>query len=559
MNHFSPRRRSGRKAPSLALATVLSFSVVSACSSASSQEGEGEEPKNSITHLEPQAFNTLYPPAAGFYPNGAIVNNITARLLYQDPQTLELSPWIATELPEVNEDATVYTFNIRTDVTYSDGSELTAQNVVDNIDLFALGDSERMLTSSEQISYYSHGEVVDEDTVRFHFDQPAPGFAQATSSFNAGLLADSTLALGNEGFAPGSATQVHGAGPFYITEEEIGQKVVLTAREDYDWAPPAREHQGPARLDEIRYIVAEEASVRIGALVSGQADTARQIDAPEEALLEERGVNVVSQDTNGMVNQLIFRFRHPLLEDQRVRQAIIHGIDREEILHTLFSESYPRATSVMAEDALGYRKQPDEAYTYDPQEAERLLEEAGWTPGEDGVLVKDGQRLSLTIDEALPQPRSREVITKVQEHLARIGIEIHLNPGDQATQTAASRDIETIQIRHTMVARADYDVIKSMYQSEFRNEMLNYDSITDSLGDEHLESLLNAVAAAPGEQERAEIAGEIQDYITQNSYVLPLFEEPVVYGVQPYVEGFQPESIARPDFYEAYIKEGARD
>src|SRR5699024_11734242 len=47
---------------------------------------------NEITYLEPQFFRTLYPPAAGFYPNGAVVNQITDRLLYQDPETLELSP-----------------------------------------------------------------------------------------------------------------------------------------------------------------------------------------------------------------------------------------------------------------------------------------------------------------------------------------------------------------------------------------------------------------------------------------------------------------------------------
>ena len=546
-----------RRALTLVVPSAVVVALLSACSSGDSIKND--ESKATITHLEPQAFNTLYPPAAGFYPNGAIVNNITARLLYQDPQSLELSPWIATDLPEINDNATVYTFNIRTDVTYSDGSALTAQNVIDNIDLFALGDSERMLTSSEQISNYSHGEVVDEDTVRFYFDQPAPGFAQAVSSFNAGLLSDSTLALGNEGFAPGSATNVHGAGPFHITEEDIGQKLVLTARDDYNWAPPAREHQGPARVDEIRYIVAEESSVRVGALLSGQADTARQIDPPEEPLLNDRGIEVVSQNTNGMVNQLGFRFRHPLLEDKRVRQAIIHGIDREEILHTLFSDSYPLATSVMAKDARGYRKQPDEAYEYDPEKSKELLSEAGWELGDDGVLVKDGQRLSLTVNEAIPQPRSREVITKVQEQLARIGIQIHLNPGDQATQNAARLDINTIQIRHTMVARADYDVIKSMYQSEFRNVLLNYDSVTETLGDEHLESLLNAIAAAPAESKREDIAGEIQDYLREQAYVLPLFEEPVVYGVQPYVKGFAPESVARPDFYEAYIEEDARD
>lgn len=544
--------RAARRAGAVLATVALSAGLV-AC--AGQHEGQGHTPADgtwdSITYLEPQTFNTLYPPAAGFYPNGVIVNQITDRLLYQDPDTLELSPWIATELPEVNADATEYTFKIRTDVTYSDGSPLTAQNVVNNIDLYGLGDKSRTLTSSEQITNYERGEVLSPDTVRFHFSAPAPGFAQAVSSYNAGLLSDATIAKNNQGFAPGSATQISGSGPFTIVEEELGTSLVLQAREDYSWAPPAREHQGPARLDEIRLVVAQEQSVRIGGLVAGQADIARQIDAPEEKHLENAGYEVLAAPTNGMNNQLMFRFRNPKVSDIRVRQAIIHGIDREEILYTLFSDSYVMATSSMARNGQGYKEQPAEAYAYDPERSKKLLDEAGWVPGSDGIRVKDGLRLSLNINEALPQPRSREVITKVQEHLLRIGVEITLNPGDMATQNADSLDPEKIPFRHSMVARADYDVIKSLYHSDNRNDLLN--GFDGTVADQHLDDLLQGIASSPDEKRRAELSGQVQDYLTEQAYVLPLFEEPIVYGIAPYLKGFGPETVGRPSFYEAWI------
>jgi hypothetical protein len=120
----------------------------------------GGEPQTggTLTYLEPQTWTTLYPPSAGFYPNGGIVNNITDRLLYQNPETLELEPWIATDYT-VNDDATEYTFDLRTDVTYSDGTPLTAANVVKNIDLYGKGDKDRALPVSEAINNYDHGEV----------------------------------------------------------------------------------------------------------------------------------------------------------------------------------------------------------------------------------------------------------------------------------------------------------------------------------------------------------------------------------------------------------------
>ena len=273
-------------------------------------------------------FRTLYPPAAGFYPNGGVVNQVTDRLLYQDPETLQLSPWIATDLPKINADATEYTFNIRTDVTYSDGTPLTAENVVANFDLYGKGDKSRTLNSSEQITNYDHGEVVDDDTVKFYFSAPSPGFAQATAGYNAGLVADSTLQLDNEGFAPGNAEAVIGSGPFVITGETLNTALDLTARDDYNWAPPAARHQGPARLDGIHYRLAAEESTRAGALVSDQAQIARQVSAPVEKQLEAQGINIIARGTNSMNNQLAFRFNHPILKDKRVRDAIMNGINR---------------------------------------------------------------------------------------------------------------------------------------------------------------------------------------------------------------------------------------
>lgn len=528
-------------------ATLAAALALAGCSAADRPEGED----NVLTYLEPQFFRTLYPPAAGFYPNGGVVNQLTDRLLYQDPETLELSPWIATEMPEVNADATEYTFTIRTDVTYSDGSPLTAENVVANFDLFGRGDKSRTLTSSEQIANYDHGEVVDEDTVKFYFTQPSPGFLQATSAYNAGLLSDSTLALDNEGFGPGNAVNVIGSGPFVVESEEIGTDLKLKTREDYDWAPPAVKHQGRAEIDGVHYILAAEESVRTGAILSGQADIARQISAPQEPLLKEQGVGIISRGTNSMNNQFAFRFDHPLLQDKRVREAIIHGVDREEILRVLFSESYPLATSSVAKTGLAYKDQ-SAAYAFDPEESKRLLDEAGWEPGPDGIRVKDGQRLVLRTNTALPQPRSKEVMTMVQDQLGELGIGIQVNAGDQATQNADAKDVDKVQIYHSMVGRADYDVITSLYGINNRDAFLNQDAEGNPI-DEHLQELLDAVLDTPDKEGRIKATEEVQDYLTEQAYVLPLFEEPVVYAVRPGISGFSPESVARPWFYEVSI------
>ncbi|MGY3128806.1 peptide/nickel transport system substrate-binding protein [Agrococcus sp. UYP33] len=551
MIRTTPQRTPLRRRPSVRLAVaagVASTMALTACTAgeaaAPGAASDGPVTGGTLTYLEHQAYTTLYPPAAGFYPNGALVNNLTARLLHQDPETLELEPWIATALPEINDDATEYTFDIRSDVTYSDGTPLTAENVVANLDLFGLGDQDRALIVSEAVNNYERGEVVDDDTVRFHFRAPAPGFAQAVSTINSGLLADATLERDSEGFGPGNAAEIIGAGPFTVESEEVGTSIRLAAREDYAWGPPSAENQGRPYVDAVDIVIAPEDSVRIGSLASGQAHIARQVEPQHEEQVTSAGLSLHAAQTNGVNNGLSFRFDHPLLQDIDVRRALIAGIDREEVVSSIFSDAYPLATSSLSSTALGYSEQED-AYAYDPDLAEQLLDDAGWVVGADGIRVRDGQRLHLVVNEALPQPRSRDVITLVAQQLREIGVELELFQGDQAAQTAASTDIDQIQIYHSMVGRADFDVIKSQFSIDNRNTLLNEGADGQPI-DAELEALLQQVASEPDTEARAAASAAVQAHLTEQAYVLPFFEEPQVYGVQPQVHGFETESVGRP-------------
>lgn len=113
----------------------------------------------------------------------------------------------------------------------------------------------------------------------------------------------------------------------------------------------------------------------------------------------------------------------------------------------------------------------------------------------------------------------------VQEQLKKIGIDVQLYPGDVAAQKAAQTDIDKIQLNVTMVGRADYDVIKSQYYSGNRNQLLNMTG-DESIGDEHLEELLRKVSSSATSEDRADASGDVQDYLSEQAYVLPMFEEP---------------------------------
>jgi peptide/nickel transport system substrate-binding protein len=541
--------RSASRLVAGSLVALVAAASLTAC--ASQQPASQESPAaaadpvtgGTLTYLEYQPYTNLYPPQAGFYPNGGLVNNITARLTWQDPETLEIEPWVATDWT-VNADATEYTFDLRDDVTFSDGTPVDAAAVAKNFDTYGLGNPALGLTVSEAINNYASSEVVDADTVTFRFSAPAPGFLQATSTINSGLLSPATLDRSLEDLGAGNAAAVVGSGPFVVTDEKLGTELTLEARDDYDWAPPAFEHQGRAYLDEIHLIVAPEDSVRIGSLLSGQADYIRYVQAFDEARVESSGFDLFAPQTRGVNNALSLRLTNPLLSDIRVRRALVAGVDSQEVVDTVFTSHYPRATSALSSSALGYKDESD-FYAYDPDEAESLLDEAGWKPGSDGIRTKDGQRLSLDVYEAKAQPLSKQTLELVSQQLKKIGVELNVKSADAGSYAEDIKDPLKTPLYHSMVGRADLDVIKSQYYTKNRNTLLSDDA--------ELDRLLEAVASTPDPDKRIAASQAVQDYLAEQAYVIPLFEEPQVYGAAPYVHGVEFESVARPLFYDVWL------
>ncbi|MGP3964170.1 TIGR04028 family ABC transporter substrate-binding protein [Nonomuraea sp. 3N208] len=493
-----------------------------------------------LIYLEHQPPTCLYLPAAGFYPNGGILNQITDKLTWQNPETLEIEPWIATKW-EVNEDATAYTFHLRDGVTFSDGSPLDAAAVAANFDVYGLGDPKLKLPVAEFVNNYERSEIVGPLTVKFHFKKSSPGFLQGTSVIGAGLVSKKTLALPYEQQC--QLKNVVGSGPFTLKNQIVDKEVGLAARKDYNWAPPSSKHQGRPYLDEIKIIVTPEDNVRVGALTSGQADMVRYVQAYDEQTVKDAGFQIYAEPTRGVNNGLYLRPANGILKDPDVRQALQAGTNAKEVVDTLFTESYPVATSVLSHLAQGYVDLSKEL-TYDPARANALLDQAGWTRGADGLRVKDGTRLQLGVFVSGPQPLSKQTLELVAQQWAKLGVKLEIRPADAGTQAVDIKNAEKTAIQHGMVGRADQDVIKSHFHSQNRDVILSKD--------EELDRLLEEESAEPDVAKRNAKVAEIQRYVIDQGYAIPLFEEPQVYGAAPHVQGVAFEAVARPSFYSTW-------
>jgi peptide/nickel transport system substrate-binding protein len=536
----------------LASATLLAGSLGWGAAALAAGAGDAPVKGGTLVYLEQQPHTNLYPPAGGFYPNGGILNQITDKLTYQNPQTLEIEPWIA-ESWAVNADATEYTFKVRKGVTFSDGTPLDAAAVAKNYDTFGRGNKELKLPISEVINNYDRSEVLDSQTVKFYFKKPSPGFLQGTSVIGSGLVSLTTLALPYE--ALGDATKIIGSGPFVVASETLGRELTLKARDEYNWGPAKLAHQGRAYLNEIKYIITPEDSVRIGALLAGQADVIRQIQAYDEKQVEDEGYRIFAPSTRGVNNSVVFRPDNPLVSDVRVRRALLHATNTDEIVSTLFSANYPKATSIIAKTALGYVDLSSKL-SYDVEKAKALLDEAGWKVGGNGLRQKDGRTLELAAYESLPQPQNKETLQLVSQQWGKLGVKLNVLTADTGSATVNNLDPAKGPVSPAMVGRADPDVIKSQYYPTNRNVLLQKGGNSDkvkSFVDEKLNALLDNLASEPDRTKRLVVAGDVQNYVIDQAYAIPIFEEPQAFAAAPYVNGIGFEAVGRPSFYSTWL------
>ncbi|EJF89137.1 TIGR04028 family ABC transporter substrate-binding protein [Bartonella tamiae] len=534
-----------------ALFSAMNFSFVGA-KAQETKSAEAPIEGGTLIYLDKQVHTNLYPPLAGTYTNGGILNQIIDRLTYQNPKTLEIEPWLATSW-EVNDDASEYTFHLRPNVTFSDQTPLDAQIVANNFDVYGLGNTQLRQPISEVVNNYERSEVVDPLTVRFYFKAPSPGFLQATSTINSGIIAQKTLDLPFDQM--GDATKIIGSGPFVIESETLGKQILLSVRKDYDWAPQKSPHQGRAYLDEMKFLTVPEDSVRIGALIAGQAHFIRQLQAYDEKRVEDAGNIVYSVSTRGVNNSVIFRPDNPLVRDVKVRQALLHATDRPEILKTLYSDHYPLATSIMAHNAFGYSDQ-SEKLKFDEDLSNRLLDEAGWIMAHDGKREKNGKKLILTAYEAAQQPQSKAMLQLIAQQWKRVGVVLNVKNYDGTNSVIDNLDPEKTPVATSMVGRADPDVLKSLYYPKNRDSLLQKGGISDKVQnfvDEKLNKELEDIAKESDPQKRNELLIEATNHMLQKAYVIPIFEEPQVYGGAAFVKGVGFEAVGRPSFYNSWI------
>ncbi|MFE1799791.1 ABC transporter substrate-binding protein [Streptomyces sp. NPDC059517] len=541
-----PRSAPGRR-PVRALATgaaALSMvTLLAACdsggNSAAAGGGKGGDLKVAID-ADPVCLD---PVQATLIASNVIGRQLVDSLIDQDPDSGEFKPWLAKSW-KVNDDATSFTFQLRDGVTFSDGTALDAAAVKASLQgVVDLGS--KSVYGSSYMGGLKDIKTPDATTVTVDFEAPNAQFLMAASTPTLGILSAKTLAASADNRCAG--TTLVGSGPFTLASYRANQSVRIERRDGYAWPSGLAQHAGAAKLAGVTYQVSTEPSVRAGSLRSHQVDMATTIQSQDEAGFDGNGFHLLTRVNPGVVIGISPNLSgsSPILDDAQVRKALQMSIDRDDITKTVLTKSYGVATSPLGQTTPGW-KNDSSLLTYDPDQAAKILDAAGWKKGSDGIRVKGGKKLSLSVAYFY----QTNVVEYLQQQLRKVGIDLVLKKMT-AAQYASEYLTGKYDFVSTSVSRPDPDILRAMYAPDATNF-----TFTDKKNpvQKQLAPLFDTIRSTTDTAARAEAAGEVQKILLDNGWIFPLSQLTQVVAVSDDVTGVRYDAASRFVLYDAALK-----
>ena len=344
-----------------------------------------------------------------------------------------LHPLLA-ESWETSDDGKAVTIRLKPDVTFHDGSPLTAEAVKLTFDRYLeKGTRSPIYGAVKEIGAV---EVVDELTVRFTFEQPSATFWSTITMPYAGILSPASMAAVD---ASGEGNLV-GTGPFMLGEWLAGQSLTLVANPDYAWGAAFMENQGAPYLSELVFKVLPEATTQMAALEVGEVDV---VFVNQPSHLEKLAANPELRTEEMVLNSLVylgFNSQKGPFAEPLVRQALSRAVDKQQILDIALGGLGQLAYTPLPPTLLGFDpalKQYELGYDHD--QARDLLQEAGFEATADGGWQRDGQPLTGLLLTSNRAP-NEAIATLLQSQLKAIGVPMEIQQLDsRAVQEATNQ------------------------------------------------------------------------------------------------------------------------
>lgn len=506
-------------------------------------EGANPSPGGTVTVGLDQEPPTLDPHASPSAVTFQIIASVTENLLYLTPER-RLQPWLA-ESWEVSPDGKSFTFRLRNDVKFQDGTPLNAEVVKWNFDRivdpnFKAGGARTALAG------YRNSDILDESTIRVNFQEPYAPFLTYVAAGTLSLVSPTAVKERGDNFG----LRPVGSGVFSVEEYVSKDHVTLVRNPDYNRNPPWGDHEGPAYLEKIIWKFIPEPGTRVTTVETGETQMINLVPSQDLPRLEaDPNIRIEKVAWPGAPRIMMLNVRKPPTDELAVRQAINYGVDKEALVQTLFKGTGQPAYAPLT---MGMLDDPSlrAFYPYDPEKAQQLLEQAGWkdTDG-DGIRERDGKRLEILINNidygGGPWPEAQ----MVQAQLLEIGIDAKIK--SQARAPWYEDNYKCLTNGPIMFLRSgDWDGLYALFHSSVIGSNFNFSCYSNP----KVDALLEKGRQEGDVEKRRQIYLDLEKILLEEAVSLPLVDEWSVWAVRNNVQGVKFNVFAYPVLGDLYIE-----
>lgn len=433
----------------------------------------------------------------------------------------------------VSPDGTTYTFKLRQDVKFCDGRPMTIDDVVYSLKRWTDPNNKSPVS-------FRAGPVKDiraegDSTLIYELKEPYSDLLfQLALSFASVVDKNTVEKLGQNFGVQG----FNGTGPYCWSKWTPRQELVLKKNPHYSWGPPIYKDPKP-QLDEIVWKVIPESNTLMAAIQAKQADVTYYMPyIALDTMQRIPGMQVQRQQNYIYDIFMGFKIDKPVSSEKAIREAVNMAVDKEAIAKAIFFGKGQTLPALLNSSVLDYDKDAAAKMPkHNAAAAAKLLDEAGWKPGADGIREKDGKKATFTV-YGIRNDVNPRISEAMQADLRKVGIDMKIQLWDAtvAWGKLATQEFDAFYMAYPYVTATEaLNLYFASRQVPTPNRMNWKDPKTDEL--------LKAAATAVDADKRKQAIGAVQTQLTEANVWVPLVSQPLWVVSGDRVEGVRAHGI----------------
>ncbi|HDR7645252.1 ABC transporter substrate-binding protein [Bacillus mycoides] len=441
---------------------------------------------------------------------------------------------------DISEDQLTYTFHLKDDLKFSDSSPLTADDVAFTLTLLHdptySGATDISQTAIKGGQAYKEGkatsiegiQVIDPKTITITTEKVN---AQTLSLIGGEVISKAYYGKeykqGNLEYLKELYGKPMGAGAYKLDKYIPGQEVRFVANENY--------FEGKPKIEHFIYKITK-GDTKLQQFQAGEVDyDGFTTNAETIEQLKELGFANVNVYTGSSYGYIKMNYKKSYFKDKRVRQAFIYGLERQKVIDTYF-QGYASLVNVpITPVSWAYTEEGINKYEYNLEKAKKLLDEAGWKAGSDGIREKDGQKLKVSYFASSASKINDVMIPVMKEDYKKIGVDF--NPEYMDFNTMISKVIKG-DYDLAMVSTPMIDDPSGTIEEFVSTSKRNYDGYHNPKVDELAKQALETLDI----EKRKEIYKKLYQELSEDPPVIFLNNSKVVSAHNARIQGLQEDN-----------------